>query len=345
MRIPGNTNSRWFTPAIHILFWLGFFLIPFIDDNRQHVSDYFIIRNAFLLALLASFYYLNYLLFIPKLLLRGRMQVYGVIILAMILSISVVNMLFAQILDDLMSHEMHHPGIMRRLFFPVFPSLFVFAISTAMKITNEWFIAERQKKEMENEKLNSELAFLKSQVNPHFLFNILNNICALARKKSDETENAIIKLSQIMRYMLSESKDEKVTLSKEIEYLENYIQLQRLRISEKVIISFAVEGNTENYLIEPMLLIPFVENSFKHGVSYLDESKIGISLKVENRKLSFHVSNNIARKNENDIDTNSGIGLKNVMRRLELLYPGKHVISIREEEMKYFVDLEINFEK
>jgi two-component system LytT family sensor kinase len=345
MQVQKGIQSRSFTVAIHTLFWLGFFLFPFIDDNRQHISNYFIVRNAFMLLLLASFYYVNSFLLIPKLLLPGNIRLYSFVILMIILTISAVNLLFAQILDDLMDHEMHHPNLLRRFLYPVFPSLFVFAISTAIKITNEWFRNEKQKKEMENEKLNSELAFLKSQVNPHFLFNILNNICSLARKKSDETENSIIKLSQIMRYMLYESRDEKVSLEKEVEYLKNYIELQRLRISEKVIINFTVNGNPEKHFIEPMLLIPFVENAFKHGISYVDESSIEIRMEVGNTFIHFIVENFIVKKNDESINVESGIGLKNVIRRLELLYPGRHEISIKDDNLKYLVDLKINLSK
>jgi two-component system, LytTR family, sensor kinase len=345
MLVHKGVHSKSFTIAIHLLFWLGFFFFPFIDDNRQHISNYFIIRNAFLLLLLASFYYLNSLSLIPKLLLPGKLRIYFLIILMIILTISVVNLLFAQILDGIMDHDMHHPSFLKRLFFPVFPSLLIFAISTAIKITNEWFRNEKQKKEMENEKLNSELAFLKSQVNPHFLFNILNNICSLARKKSDETENSIIKLSHIMRYMLYESKDEKVSLEKEIEYLQNYIELQQLRLSENVVINFNIEGNPGNYLIEPMLLIPFVENAFKHGISYLSDSKIEISLNVVDDSLHFIVENYVVKKKDDNISVESGIGLKNVLRRLELLYPGKHEISILDDTIKYLVDLKISLNK
>jgi LytS/YehU family sensor histidine kinase len=253
-----------------------------------------------------------------------------------------MHLLVSSFIDNYVPSEFHHPGVLHRLFFPVFPALFAFAISTAIKITNEWFKAEREKKEMENEKLHSELAFLKSQVNPHFLFNILNNICSLARKKSDNTENAIIQLSRIMRYMLYDSKDEKVSLEKEVEYLQNYIDLQRLRISDSVIINFNIEGNMDGKMVEPMLLIPFVENAFKHGVSYLDESNIDIALKVANGNLHFRVENNRIKKNDDPVQQKSGIGLKNVLRRLELLYPGKHIINIEETIAKYIVNLEIS---
>jgi LytS/YehU family sensor histidine kinase len=218
-----------------------------------------------------------------------------------------------------------------------------FALSAAVRITMEWFKNERQKKEMEAEKLASELAFLKSQVNPHFLFNILNNICSLARKKSDETENAIIKLSQIMRYMLQDSKDEKVSLEKEIEYLQSYIELQRLRLPEAVRIDFSTVGRPELLSIEPLLLIPFVENAFKHGVSYQDVSEISIRMICRAQALSFVVENHIAKQRGDTTEQGSGIGLKNVMRRLELLYPGKHQLKIRDDGIQYNVELDIQF--
>ena len=342
MQKPSGNLSRFFTIAIHVLIWLGLYMIPYIDDTRQHFSPHFIWRNTSLFLLLVSFFYFNTYFLIRKLFLPGKLFYYLLAILACLVFISGMNLLFSSIIDAYVPSESHHPVILHRLFFPVFPALFVFAISTAIKITNEWFKAEKQKKEMENEKLHSELAFLKSQVNPHFLFNILNNICSLARKKSDDTENAIIQLSRIMRYMLYDSKDEKVSLEKEVEYLQNYIDLQRLRISDSVIINFTIEGNIEGKMVEPMLLIPFVENAFKHGVSYLEESQIDIRLKIDNNDLQFRVENNRIKKNDDPVQLESGIGLKNVLRRLDLLYPWTHTIDIEENTAKYIVNLDIS---
>jgi len=337
---PGNL-SRFFTIAIHVLIWLGLFMVPYIDDTRWHLNPQFIWRNTELFILLISFFYFNTYYLLRKLYLPGKLFYYFLAILGCLVFISVFNLVFSSIIDAYIPTDFHHPNYLHRLFFPVFPSLFVFAISTAIKITNEWFRAEKQKKEMENEKLHSELAFLKSQVNPHFLFNVLNNICSLARKKSDDTENAIIQLSRIMRYMLYDSKDEKVALEKEVEYLQNYIDLQRLRISESVIIDFTIEGNMDGKMVEPMLLIPFVENAFKHGVSYIDESRIDIRLKIEEGVLHFRVENNRIKKNDDPVQQESGIGLKNVLRRLDLLYPSTHKIDIEENLSKYIVNLEI----
>jgi sensor histidine kinase YesM len=341
MQKPSGNLSRFFIVSIHVLIWLGLYMIPFIDDTRQHLTPHFIWRNTMLFILLISFFYLNTYYLIRKLFMPGQLFYYLLAILGCLIFISIFHLLLSGIIDAYVPSEFHHPSSLHRLLLPVFPSLFILAISFAIKITNEWFKAEREKKEMENEKLHSELAFLKSQVNPHFLFNILNNICSLARKKSDDTENAIIQLSRIMRYMLYDSKDEKVSLDKEVEYLQNYIDLQRLRISDSVKIHFEVEGNIEGKMVEPLLLIPFVENAFKHGVSYLEESNIDITLKIDKRDLHFRVVNNKIKKNDDPVQQESGIGLKNVLRRLELLYPGSHSINIEDNAAKYIVNLDI----
>lgn len=342
MQKPSGNQSKFFIIAIHVLIWVGLYMIPYIDDTRQHISPHFIWRNTMLFLLLASFFYFNTYLLFRKLFVPGKLFYYLLAILGCLVFISTANFLFSSIIDKYVPSEFHRPDIFHRLFFPIFPALFVFAISAAIKITNEWFRAEKEKKEMENEKLNSELAFLKSQVNPHFLFNTLNNICSLARKKSDNTENAIIQLSRIMRYMLYDSKDEKVSLEKEIEYLQNYIDLQRLRISDSVAINFMIEGEINGKMVEPMLLIPFVENAFKHGVSYLDEYNIDIHLEIDRNVLHFRVENNRIRKNDDPVQQESGIGLKNVLRRLDLLYPGTHMINIDETSAKYIVNLYIS---
>lgn len=342
MQKPSGNLSRFITIAIHVLIWLGLYMIPYIDDTRQHISPHFIWRNSMLFILLISFFYFNTYYLIRKLFMPGKLFYYLLAILGCLIFISFSHLLVSGVLDAYVPPEFHHPGTLHRLLLPIFPSLFVLAISLAIKITNEWFKAEREKKEMENEKLHSELAFLKSQVNPHFLFNILNNICSLARKKSDDTENAIIQLSRIMRYMLYDSKDEKVSLEKEVEYLQNYIDLQRLRISDSVSINFSVEGSLEGKMVEPLLLIPFVENAFKHGVSYLEESNIDISLRIDKSDLHFRVVNNRIKKNGDPVQQESGIGLKNVLRRLELLYPGTHSIKIEDDTAKYIVNMDIS---
>ncbi|MEI7500118.1 MAG: histidine kinase [Bacteroidota bacterium] len=331
-----------YTVLIHILFWVAFLLVPLLFIESAEGRERFMIMGWFLQVLMACYFYYNYLYLIPRFLLRKQIGFYFLLLFLGLLAISAINIIFIYTTYDLIEHR-HKFNFWRSAISTVYPAIMAFALSTSVRITMEWFKNERQKKEMEAEKLSSELAFLKSQVNPHFLFNILNNICSLARKKSDETENAIIKLSQIMRYMLQDSKDEKVSLDKEVEYLQSYIELQRLRLSETVKIDFSIGGRTELHSIEPLLLIPFVENAFKHGVSYQENSEILIQLNSLGQTLSFTVENHIAKHKDEKIEQGSGIGLKNVIRRLELLYPGKHRLQITDNGDQYRVELEIQF--
>lgn len=231
--------------------------------------------------------------------------------------------------------------VIRGWFIPTtFSILLTFAVSTSLKITSQWVKDENIKKAMETEKLQSELSFLKSQVNPHFLFNTLNNIYYLAYKKADDTTTALSKLSQLMRYMLYESNVNKINLQKEIEYLENYVDLQKIRSTDNLQINLVKEGNIEAYHIEPMLLIPFVENAFKHGISNLEDCKIDISVSVQDEKLILRVSNKIF-SNKSVITNDKGIGLQNVKRRLKLLYPGKHELELNNMDDYYFVILKL----
>ena len=343
MKEISGMRSKSYTVLTHFLVWIAFLLIPLIFIESVTGRERFMMLGWFQQFLMAAYFYYNFLYLIPRFLLRKKLWPYFLLLLLGLVVISGLNIIFALSTSGMIEH--HHPfNFWRTTFFPFYPAVMAFALSTSVRITMEWFKNERQKKEMEAEKLSSELAFLKSQVNPHFLFNILNNICSLARKKSDETENAIIKLSQIMRYMLQDSKDEKVSLEKEIEYLQSFIELQRLRLPSTVKIDFSTEGSPELFSIEPLLLIPFVENAFKHGVSYQGSSEIWIRLICRGQSLLFSVVHRIARQHDDGTLQGSGIGLKNVIRRLELLYPGKHNLSIGENGNQYSVELNIQYQ-
>jgi two-component system LytT family sensor kinase len=172
------------------------------------------------------------------------------------------------------------------------------------------------------------------------MFNIMNNMVALARKKSDMLEPSLIKLSALLRYMLYET-DEKVPLKKEIEYLQSYIDLQRQRFGSTVHITTRMQQVDQNYEIEPMLLIPFVENAFKHGTGMIDDAGIDIELKTEKNMLSFSVRNRFNENSGEIKDRSSGIGLSNVQRRLELLYGNKHSLLVARQENWFIVSLQI----
>lgn len=214
----------------------------------------------------------------------------------------------------------------------------VFTVSTCSRVIQEWLGIESKKQEIENEKLATELSFLRSQINPHFLFNTLNNIYSLALVKSDATADAVLKLSSIMRYVLSETKHDTVPLDKEIQFIRHFIELQKVRLTDKVSIEFNVEGETEGKQIAPLILIPFVENAFKYGISTKETSKLQFIVKATENTIYFTSRNRIVSHDKGN-ENNTGIGLKNTRRRLELLYPQKHSLQVTEENQEFIVNL------
>lgn len=214
----------------------------------------------------------------------------------------------------------------------------LFLLSIAYRFAIDWFQNERIKQQLENQNLKSELSFLKSQINPHFLFNTLNNIYILAYQQSVKTADAVMKLSEMMRYMLYESNDEQVPLTKEIAYIRQMINLQQLRLKEPMSLYLSINGEITDQNIPPLLFIPFVENIFKHAQLNDQNDPVVMQLKAEHKLLHFHCRNPI---NHAVKDTTGGIGLSNVKRRLELLYPGKHFFRTEKNETHYTVDLTI----
>lgn len=215
-----------------------------------------------------------------------------------------------------------------------FFSFFVLGLSFSYSFLKIWRKNEKLKKV-------AELKLLKSQMNPHFLFNSLNTLYALlSEKEVEKAEDAILKLSDILRYSVYQVNNPKVTLADEITYIKNYIALQELRLAGKVTVTFKCTAEKNNLFIEPMLLIPFVENAFKHGVSYTNDSSIHIKLNVKEKELNFYVRNTI---NEIPKKTNeySGVGINNVVSRLKLLYPNNHKLQVERINGFYSVFLTI----
>lgn len=227
----------------------------------------------------------------------------------------------------------------------LFIFIIVFGLSIAYFFLKEWARAEKFRIQLEAVQLDTEIKFLKSQVNPHFLFNTLNNLFSMAQKKgNDDLADGISKLSGMMRYMIYESNEENVPLKKEIEYLENCILLNKLRYADdEVKVIFDYPEQTEGVFIAPMLFIPFVENAFKHGVMIGQSSEIDISISIQDTRLIFSCQNTIYNVKKMDDEMN-GIGLENVKRRLELVYPGKCELFIKNADNKYIVNLGIILE-
>jgi sensor histidine kinase YesM len=219
--------------------------------------------------------------------------------------------------------------------------MLVFTIGTCIAVMQRWLLAEQTKKEVETEKLNTELSFLKSQINPHFFFNNLNNIYSLAVTGSSQTASAVMRLSSIMRYLLSDTQSDKVPLENEINFIKNYIDLQSVRITDKVKVTLLVEGDANNLQIAPLLFIPFIENAFKYGVSAKESSDIFFKIEAKDNTVLFVGKNNII-KSENAIHETTGIGINNVKRRLELLYPDKYSLQVLQSEKTFSVQLYIS---
>ncbi len=344
-------------------------------DIPTSVSNRFIAVFTTNVICLIAFYYLNTLVLLPKLLFKRRWILYILSIVTCTLFFTYVpreiaNVFVApedfaykiekikeqqKLIDDTLKtikdtanfvknryHSGSIRGASRFIFFPGSNAIFflVFLISICISVTQQWLKVEQTKKEIETEKLNTELSFLKSQINPHFFFNTLNNIYSLAVVGSDKTAPAIMKLSAIMRYILTDTQNDTVPLENEVNFINNFIDLQRVRLTDKVTVSFVTEGNISNHQVAPLLFIPFVENAFKYGVSTKERSLISITITATTNIVQLKTSNTIVRADNGILDT-TGIGINNVKRRLDLLYADKYTLHITNNETTFFVTLDI----
>jgi sensor histidine kinase YesM len=340
-------QQKWVTAVLHGLTWAIMFSLPYLlkpDRSADDPKDYERHKQAFIVLffivhlLWLALFYLNAFLFIPKLAYKRNVGMYILAIAASIALMLLINIAYFRLFI---------PGVKFRIYnyfaFNTLPIVFVLIASTAYRLIIDRINARQREKEQIAENLKTELSLLRSQVSPHFMFNVLNNMVALARKKSDLLEPSLIKLSQLLRYMLYET-HQKVSLDREVEYLQNYIDLQQQRFGKAVDIKTAFDIGPDNHSIEPMLLIPFVENAFKHGAVMIQDPMIDICLKVRGKRLDFSVRNKYRPEGEEVKDEASGIGLVNVERRLKLLYPGKHALKIKKEHPWFEVQLNIDLE-
>jgi len=340
-------EKKWITILLHITAWVLLFSLPYLlrpqnpneparPQNPNDTINTIIWWTGDLM--LIGFFYLNAVLIIPRLFYKKKYALYTLAIFGSFATyVMLVWLLKVSLTPSDKSFEFR-----KHVFFSTFIFLFILACSIAYKTIRDKIAADNLAKEKENENLKTELSLLRSQVSPHFMFNVLNNMVALARKQSDLLEPSLIKLSSLMRYMLYETDEEKVSLEKETDYLQSYIDLQRQRFSKKVVINVRMCPADKLYDIEPMLLIPFVENAFKHGTGMIEQPQIDIVLKAEKNIVNFTVSNNYDPASVEVKDKASGIGLVNVQRRLNLLYPNHHTLNIAKKDGMFVVSLQIN---
>jgi LytS/YehU family sensor histidine kinase len=242
---------------------------------------------------------------------------------------------------DATPRQMSYLNSARFAFTHSITTLFIIVFVGMLKFVEDWFELEAKKKAIENEKLTAELRFLKAQVNPHFLFNTLNNLYYLATVNSPKTPEVIDKLSQMMRYMLYDSNHPKIAVAKEIDYMKNYIDLEILRLDNKIPINFDIKGDIAGKQIVPLILLTFLENAFKHGVSNNSKNAfVNILLEISDNNCKYVVENSkIDSKNEIE---KSGIGLQNVRRRLDLSYPDQYNLNVVENENEYHITLDLH---
>lgn len=285
-------------------------------------------------------FYLNYLVCVPKYLNSKHYKKYILIALLAIVAISFVKYGLAKVFHQhiLTGRNGHVISFSSYFISACFTSIIFILLSLLLHFTVDWFLNERVQRDLENQRLTAELALLKSQINPHFLFNSLNSIYSLAYQRADNTPEAILKLSEIMRYMLYECNDNKVDLANELQYLQNFIDLQKIRFGENSYVNFEVEGIITNQQIVPLLLISFIENAFKHGVANDPKAPICLKITVDDGHLQFYMHN---RKHLHNRDASGGIGLNNVKRRLKLLYPNQYHLNINDTVDTYTCELSL----
>jgi sensor histidine kinase YesM len=338
-------TNKWVAVSLHALFWILLFLSPYllrpVTDNHTFSTLQRNTRGFFLLLFINNLvrlflFYSNAYVFIPRLVYKKKYVQYLLVLLAFFFIMLVVDRFFFNLLLVGLKHR-----VWNFVVFNLFPFFFMIIASAAFRIIRDRIEENQRIKERETENLKTELAFLRSQVSPHFMFNVLNNMVALARKGSDQLEPSLIKLSSLLRYMLYETDENKVPLEKEVEYLQSYIDLQRQRFGKNVKINACFQRIESDYSIEPMLLIPFVENAFKHGTGLIENAEIDIELTAEKGLLSFSVRNKFNPGSIEIKDTASGIGLANVQRRLSLLYAQNHSLLISKQDNWFIVSLQL----
>ncbi|MVM33654.1 sensor histidine kinase [Spirosoma sp. HMF4905] len=366
-------NNRLSTIAIHVLGCLTFLALPYIFasnglaklaelPNNPHEQ-----RNLISYLLTIVFFYTNYYVLIPRLFFHRKYVLYALASVGCFLLIESTLVAINRQgigspvrrqpppIDDRMGHRPlppfpngprppfpsdHFPepgsqpsGLPSELSQTFFLTLVGFLMALAIRVNNRW-------RETEQEKIQTELSYLKAQINPHFLFNTLNSIYSLAIIESPPTADAIVKLSSFLRYVIQESEKNLVSLRNELDYVGQYISLQKLRLGDTVQIDFSVEGNANGKQIVPLLLISFIENAFKYGVSPEEPSGIQIVIAIKDAELHCYVANKKVRVFQ-PTAVASGIGLTNTKARLQLLYPERHRLVISDKPDSFTVDLSI----
>jgi two-component system LytT family sensor kinase len=340
LQVYGLFKKRW---VYHTLFWiLYYFFVCVVFYNAYQIHDFtFYIQFILFMPFSAALVYVNFYILIPFFLYRKKYIYYALLLLLALLGTAFIDQLLKQLYAHFGSKLFAITADLnfQNLFLETTAMFYLTGFTTSFKLSKDWIRNQQLMKEKEKQYLETELNFLKTQIQPHFFFNTLNNLYSLTLKKSDQAPDIVLKLSALMSYMLYESNTPKVSLTKEITYLQNYLDLEKLRFGQRLVVIFEMEGPIEEVSIPPMILILFLENSFKHGVkNTLSKIQIDITLKVEKGYLFFTVKNPVE---ENIPAATAGIGLKNAKRRLELLYGNNYRLDFSGNQNEFIVSLKM----
>jgi sensor histidine kinase YesM len=327
----------------HLGFWgLSYYILVHIFASSSQVQPADHIYTAVFLVIIAIGTYFNLFILIPRFLVNGKYFAYGISLFMSVAAISFLNQLtFSGLIDYVL------PGyyfISYYSFFDILKFMVAFTLITSLiKLSKGYFLlleTRNQLMQVQKEKSESELQALRAQVNPHFLFNALNSIYALVLKRSDKAAETILKLSGILRYMLYETGRNVGELSTEIEHMQEYINLQQLRCGQNAKIDVKISGEPNKRTIAPLLFLPLIENSFKHGIKGETGSVyVLIEWTIDATSVRFVAENNKGSADDIPMDHGHGIGLENLKKRLGMSYPGKHQFEITETDDSYKVDL------
>ncbi|GAB4014868.1 histidine kinase [Spirosoma migulaei] len=347
--------SRRYVPLlIHVLGWILLGYLLFFNQSLNSELKFpplFWIRQVIFFALMVGVFYVNSQRLVPRLLLQGQTSQYILTLLGLILLVLIVlgGIEFGFDLPTKVHRVFHPDGFGKPKYYGwIQPTLFtiflVLAISTSIAMLLKWQDDANLRTALEQAKTTSELSFLKAQINPHFFFNTLNNIYALTLIDVETAREALHRLSRMMRYVLYDTQSGTTLLSKELSFVSDYMQLMQLRLTDKVTVTLDTPSPLHDQPIAPMLLLPFVENAFKHGVSALHPSRIQIAIQQQQNTLVLDVHNTVFVEKAPSLEAGNGIGLTNTRRRLDLLYPGQYDLRINEHTMagEYHVHLTLS---
>lgn len=346
MKIEKNTitqrspGRKW----IYSGFWV-LVTIVFLYDRTYLITKaglpYFLVCSIVRLALLIALAWINLNVLIPRYLFLKRYAAYFGLVLLLIIGYLIIQSLYDYYLYGFVIGPGKGGQLSASLAFNFTHTSLYLLLTVALKFSIDWYEQRKLLQEIRVEKLQTEISYLRSQINPHFLFNALNNLYALTIRKSEQAADVVLKLSGLMEYMLHESDADQVPLEREIDHLRNYLALEKIRQGNGADIQLTVTGNSEQFRIPPFLILPIVENGIKHGISKtLHNAYLHITIQVDvTGLLTVRVINN--KLNFEPTERNGGIGLVNLKKRLELLYPGKHLLEIKNGSTQYEVTLKI----